>query len=136
MGKKSVKNQASHETAPESPEIESSDAMGIPSPELLELLRLRVAQMNHCEAGLYCHTTILRAQGTDETRLEQLETWETSDAFDGQERAAFALCDQMLKKADDPLPGLLIQELRHYFTKEAIISLTLAVMAANDWNFA
>jgi len=114
-------------------EIPPTDDGGVDS-RLLELVRLRVATIHCCAESIAHHAEILHSRG-ESIQLDELETWKTSSLFDGPERAALALCEQIALDPAEPLPDFLIQEMRHHFTKEAIVSLTMAIMAANDWNF-
>jgi len=107
---------------------------GIPS-KLIELVRLRVAQIHQCPDSIAEHRERLKGFGETEGRLHELETWGPSILFDGQERAALALCETITRNPEQPLPDRLIQEMRRYFTKSAIVSLTLAILAVNDWSF-
>lgn len=80
------------------------------------------------------HQEELEGKGETKRRLTELETWVTSSLFDESERAALALCEKITVDSAHPIPEHLIQEARHYFTKGAIVSLTLAIIAVNDWN--
>lgn len=104
-------------------------------PELLDLVRLRVAQIDRHQDEILCNLAKLKRQGQSMTRFQQLETWGESEAFNPRERAALALCDRVTQNLDAPLPAHLIRELRTYFTKEDIVTLTVAIMAAHDWSF-
>lgn len=103
-------------------------------PHLLDLVRLRVAQIHQCPVSIAMHSEELSAKGETKERLDQLETWGTSSAFDGKERAALALCEKITLDPAPVLPEYLIRETRHYFTKAAIVNLTIAIIAVNDWN--
>lgn len=112
----------------------SDDTYESVDPRLLELVRLRVAQMHHSLGPMEIHAEQLKSMGETEDQLEELETWATSSLFSDQDRAALALCEKITLNPAQPLSELVIQEMRHHFTKQAIISLTLTIMAVNDWN--
>jgi AhpD family alkylhydroperoxidase len=112
-----------------------SENVGSADPRLLELVRLRVAQIHQSPISIEMHLEGLRVRGETEERLQQLETWATSGLFDGRERAALTLCEKITSDESDSLPDYLIQETRHYFNKGTLIKLTLAIMAVNDWHF-
>ena len=107
---------------------------GSAGPRLLELIRLRVAQIHQCPISIALHLEDLQASGESQRRLDHLENWGASPLFDNGERAALALCEKITLDPARPLPDYLIREMRHYFTKEAIVSLTLTIIAVNDWN--
>ncbi len=117
-----------------SPRKVSDEEDGVDS-NLLELVRLRVAQIHQCPVSIENHMEELRAKGETNNRLDQVATWGTSSLFDENERAALALCEKITVDPASPLLDCLIQEMRHYFTKAQIVSLTLAIIAVNDWNF-
>jgi hypothetical protein len=62
-----------------------SIAWRITDPQLLELCRLRLAQLMEVKAEL---------EGADEQLLSDLSTWHSSDAFDERARAALAFAEQ------------------------------------------
>jgi alkylhydroperoxidase family enzyme len=101
---------------------------------VLELARARVAQIHQCPESLAHHTAVLKARG-DGARLDELETWHTSTLFTDAQRAALALCERLTLDPAEPLPDSLLQEMHRYFTNDGIISVTMAIMAAIDWNF-
>jgi alkylhydroperoxidase family enzyme len=103
--------------------------------EVLELVRARVAQIHQCTESLACHTTILKARG-DGARLDELETWQTSTLFTDEERAALALCERITLNQAEPLPDSLLEDMHRYFTNNAIVGVTMAIVAAADWNFS
>ncbi len=73
--------------------------------------------------------------GETERRLQHLETWGTSELFHVRERAALEYCEKITLNPAQPLLDSLIQKMRQYFTKAALVSLTLAIMAVNDWMY-
>ena len=105
-------------------------------PKLLDLVRLRVAQLHQETSSIKEHLADLRDHGETSERLDQLATWGDSTLFDESERAALALCEKLTLDSAGPLNHCLIQEMRHHFTKGAIVSLTVAIVAVNDWNYS
>jgi alkylhydroperoxidase family enzyme len=103
-------------------------------PELLELVRARVAQIHQSLESFACHAATLKAQG-DGARLDELETWQTSTLFTDAQRAALALCERITLDPADPFPDSLPQDMHRHFTNDGIISVTVAIVAAVDWNF-
>jgi AhpD family alkylhydroperoxidase len=58
---------------------------------LLDLIKLRVSQINGCAYCLDIHWKDLRARGESEQRLYGLDAWEESPYYNERERAALAL---------------------------------------------
>ena len=71
-------------------EVFTDDADGA-DPKLLELMRLRVAQIHQCPVSIEMYMGELTAKGETKGRLRQLEAWKTSNLFDAGERAALAI---------------------------------------------
>lgn len=57
-------------------------------PKLVELVNLRVSQINGCHFCLDVHSRRARKAGEDERRLTVLSAWRETDLFTEQERAA------------------------------------------------
>src|ERR1700712_1142867 len=47
-------------------------------PSLLELVKIRASQVNHCAVCLHMHTAAARKQGETEERLYMLDAWRES----------------------------------------------------------
>ncbi|MDX3659148.1 carboxymuconolactone decarboxylase family protein [Streptomyces sp. ID05-26A] len=67
---------------------------GLPAP-LLELLRLRVSQINGCEFCVDLHTRDARNGGESAQRLDALRAWLGSTLFDEREKVALALAEEI-----------------------------------------
>ncbi len=65
-------------------------------PELAQLLRLRVAQINQCAYCLILHTRAARDRGIDAARIDGLAAWQAcGDLYSGMERAALKYCEAL-----------------------------------------
>ena len=65
-------------------------------PVLLELCRLRIAQLLGCDAEAGSRTAVAVAAGLDETTIGELPAWPTSPRFGVRERACLAFCEQFV----------------------------------------
>ncbi len=105
---------------------------GIDKP-LMELVKVRVSQINQCAFCLDMHTKDARALGETEQRLYALSAWRETPFFSGRERAALAWAE-----ANTLLPqGLsdaLFETVRAEFTEAQLTNLTLVIAAINAWN--
>lgn len=63
------------------------------SPLLIELVKIRVSQINGCAFCLRLHTKDSLAKGESPERLSVLPAWRESMYFDEQERSALALTE-------------------------------------------
>jgi alkylhydroperoxidase family enzyme len=83
-------------------------------PVLLELCRLRIAQLLGCEAEQDARTPPALAAGLDEATIADLRAWPTSSRFGSRERACLAFCEQFVidvASLSDDLAGALADEL-------------------------
>ncbi len=109
---------------------------GNASPQLLELVCLRVAEIHGSLDAVEKHREQLEKMGETDERLLCVCIWESSDLFDAQERAALAFCEKITVDPGDPLPQCLIEEMLHHFTESETVSLTLAILSVNEWHLS
>ena len=64
-------------------------------PRLLELVRMRVSQLNNCAYCLDMHSKAARALGEDEQRLHLLATWRDAHIYGARERTALDWCEAL-----------------------------------------
>jgi len=105
---------------------------GVDKP-LMELVKIRVSQINQCAYCLDMHTKDARALGETEQRIYALSAWRETPFFTDRERAALAWAE-----ANTLLPqGVsqqLFEEVREYFSEAQLANLTLAIATINAWN--
>ena len=65
-------------------------------PVVLELCRLRVAQLLGCDGELAERTASARDAGLDEAKIAMLPQWPTSPVFTATERACLAYAEQFV----------------------------------------
>jgi alkylhydroperoxidase family enzyme len=71
-------------------------AWAVVDPVLLELCRLRIAQLLGCEREQEARTPEALAGGLDEATIADLRAWPTSSRFGPRERACLAFCEQFV----------------------------------------
>jgi AhpD family alkylhydroperoxidase len=105
---------------------------GIDKP-LMELVKIRVSQINHCAFCIDMHTRDARAIGETEQRIYALNAWRETPFFTERERAALAWAE-----ANTLLPNgieqALFDEVRQQFSEAQLANLTLAIATINAWN--
>jgi len=69
------------------------------SPLLVELVKIRVSQINGCAFCLRMHTQAAIEKNETPERLAVLPAWWESQYFDAQEKAALALAEQVTSLA-------------------------------------
>jgi len=101
---------------------------------LLELVRLRVSQINGCAFCLHMHSTDLRKGGETEMRLYMLPAWREAPLYSARERAALGWAESLTRLADTGAPDADYEALKVEFTEAEQVQLTLAIGAINAWN--
>ena len=101
---------------------------------LLELVKTRASQINHCAYCLDMHTKDARVQGETEQRLYTLPAWRETPFFSERERAALAWTESLTLIAESNVPDNLYEMARAQFTEKELVELTLAIVAINGWN--
>ena len=102
--------------------------------KLLDLIKLRVSQINGCAYCIDMHWKDLRALGETEQRLYGLDAWQESPYYTDRERAALAWAEAVTNIKDGHVPDSVYEETRRHFSEQEVADLTLAVVAINGWN--
>jgi AhpD family alkylhydroperoxidase len=103
-------------------------------PPLLELVRMRVSQINGCAFCLNMHSRLAIAGGESPRRLFQLDAWDESPVFTDRERAALKWADAVTQAATSRVPDEAYQKAREQFSEKELVDLTWAIVAINGWN--
>ncbi len=103
------------------------------SAHLLELVKIRVSQLNGCAYCLDMHTKDARAAGENEQRIYALSAWRETPFFTPEERSALAWAEALTRIAEG-VPDPLYQDLKENFTDREITGLTSAIVTINAWN--
>src|ERR1044071_3187885 len=102
--------------------------------KLLDLLKLRVSQINGCAYCIDMHWKDLRGLGETEQRLFGLDAWEESPYYTDRERAALAWTESVTNIREGHVPDEVYKRVREFFSEKELADLTLAVAAINSWN--
>jgi AhpD family alkylhydroperoxidase len=101
---------------------------------LLELVRLRASQINHCAYCIDMHTKDARAQGETEQRLYLVSAWREAPFYSDRERAALEWTEAVTNVGDTHVPDNVFERVRQHFDEAELVALTFAVVAINSWN--
>lgn len=101
---------------------------------LLELVKIRVSQINHCAWCLDMHTKDARARGETEQRLYLVSAWREAPFYTERERAALAWAEAVTMVSQEEITDELYAEARRHFTEKELVDLTYAIIAINGWN--
>ncbi len=114
--------------------LETSARQGSVEHSILELVKMRVSQINGCAYCLDMHSKDARAAGETEQRLHVLAAWREAPFYSERERAALAWAEALTLVAKRGVPDALYEQVREQFSEKALVELTLAVIAINGWN--
>jgi AhpD family alkylhydroperoxidase len=105
------------------------------SPILVDLVYLRVSQINNCAFCLDMHTRDLLKKGQSTEKLALLQAWrEAGPVFDARERAALAWAESVTRVADTGVPDQDYEAARAVFEERELIDLTIAIGLMNAYN--
>jgi AhpD family alkylhydroperoxidase len=102
---------------------------------LLELVRIRISQINGCGYCIDIHTKDARAAGESEQRLYCLSAWPETPFYSDRERAALAWAEAVTKLRESQVPDEVYQNARAHFSDKELVDLTMAVIAINGMNW-
>jgi AhpD family alkylhydroperoxidase len=100
---------------------------------LLELVKLRVSQINACSFCTAWHVNAASRLGVATDKLHTIAAWRGAQGFDVRERAALAWAEALTLVADG-VPDDVYAAARSIFSDRELALLTSAVMSANAWN--
>lgn len=101
---------------------------------LLELVKMRVSQINRCAFCLDMHSKDARAAGESEQRLYLLSAWREAPFYTPRERVALAWAEALTELSHNEVDDALYQEARSQFSEQELVDLSYAIIAINSWN--
>ncbi|MDR7003945.1 carboxymuconolactone decarboxylase family protein [Paraburkholderia strydomiana] len=105
------------------------------SPVLVDLVYLRVSQINNCAYCLDMHTRDLLKKGVKVEKLALLQAWaEAGNLFDERERAALAWAESVTRVAQTGVPDEAYEAVRAVFDERELVDLTIAIGLMNTYN--
>jgi AhpD family alkylhydroperoxidase len=108
---------------------------GVP-PATLELVHLRVSQVNGCSACVDAGARTAKKGGETDERLFAVAAWREAPYFTDAERAALALAEAATRLADrpDPVPDEIWNEAAAHFDERGLAALVLMIGVTNLFN--
>ncbi|MBB2894716.1 carboxymuconolactone decarboxylase family protein [Flexivirga oryzae] len=115
--------------------VNAVHGQGVPD-ETLELVHLRVSQINGCSWCLNYGMRSARKAGESDERLMTLAGWRDAPYFTDDERAALLLAEHMTRIADslDPVPDAVWDEVADRYDEKALAALVLWISTTNLFN--
>ena len=104
-------------------------------PALVELVYLRISQINNCAYCLDSHVRDLLKKGQSIEKLALVQAWaEAGNLFDERERAALAWAETVTRVAETGVPDEAYDAARAVFDERDLVDLTIAISLMNAYN--
>lgn len=101
---------------------------------LIELVKVRVSQINGCAFCLKLHLDWARQAGVPAIQLDLLATWRDVDCFDARERAALDWAESLTGMALHHIEDATHERASLQFSEVELAALTTSIAAINAWN--
>lgn len=113
----------------------STEKGGLPR-ETLELVHLRVSQINGCSVCVDMHARGLNKSSDTSERFFAVAAWRDAPYFTDAERAALALAEAVTRLSDrpDPVSDDIWKEAARHYDERALAALILHIALSNVWN--
>jgi len=102
--------------------------------QLLELVFLRVSQINGCAYCVDMHATALRRSDIAPRKLDTVAVWWESRFFDDRERAALGWAEALTRLPTGAPSDAAFNALKPHFDEKGISDLSMAIAVINAWN--
>ena len=105
-------------------------------PATVELVHLRVSQINGCSACVGSGVKAARKAGETEERLATVAAWREAPYFSDAERAALALAEAATRLADrpDPVPDEIWDAAADHYDEKQLAAIILMIAVTNLFN--
>ena len=101
---------------------------------LLELVKLRVSQINGCAFCIAMHVPLARKHGVSEDQLHLLAAWREAPIYSPGERAALAWAEALTRLTGGDVSDAVYAGIRQHFSEKQVADLSFAVAEINAWN--
>ena len=108
---------------------------GVPQ-KTLELVHLRVSQINGCSFCVDSGARSAKRAGETEERLFAIAAWREAPYFTDAERAALVLAEAATRLADrsDPVPDEIWEEAARHYDEKGLGAIVLMIATTNFFN--
>jgi len=110
-----------------------ADESGIDK-QIVELVKLRVSQINNCAFCLQIHLNVSRKLGIAQEKLDLVATWEEAGIFSEKECAALAWAEKLAHLAGRSVSDEDYAAVRRHFSEEEVVFLSVSIATINAWN--
>ena len=104
-------------------------------PTVLDLVKIRASQINHCAFCLDMHSKDALAAGESAERIIQLDAWaESKHFYTAKESAALELTEAITVLTDGFVPDEVYERAANVFDETELARLIVAITTINAWN--
>ncbi|TCR87946.1 carboxymuconolactone decarboxylase family protein [Rhizobium sp. BK376] len=103
-------------------------------PKLMELIKVRVSQINGCTHCLHMHRQDALKMGETDERMLLLSAWRESQLYTEQERAALAWAEALTNIREGHASDADYEAARTQFSEDELLTLSIGVAMINAWN--
>ncbi|MEV0596215.1 carboxymuconolactone decarboxylase family protein [Nonomuraea cavernae] len=101
----------------------------------IELVKLRVSQINGCGFCVDMHSRDLKKAGESDERLWSVAAWREAPYYTPAERAALALAEEATRLADrEAVPDEVWRQAAEHYDEKELATLVVAIAMINAWN--
>ena len=101
---------------------------------LLELVKMRVSQINGCAFCIAMHVPLARKHGVSDDQLHLLAAWREAPIYSAKERAALAWAEALTHLTGGDVSDTVYAEMQQNFSDKDVADLSFAVAEINAWN--
>ena len=102
--------------------------------KLVELVKLRVSQVNGCGYCVNMHSADAIKAGETQKRVFAMSAWWETPFFSPEERAAFRLAEEVTLISQGGVTETTYQEANKHFSESEIAQLIFIATVINSWN--
>jgi len=107
---------------------------GVVEARLLDLIKLRAAQISGCPQCIEMHSKAARAHGETEQRLVTISAWLPSRLFSERERAALSWTEVVTHGSEGQFSEQAYAEARACLDEQSLVALTSVIFTIKSWN--
>lgn len=102
--------------------------------EIVELLKIRVSQINGCAFCLQFHLNLAREANVAREKLDLVATWRDAGIYSAREMAALEWAEALTTQAQHHISDELYAGASRHFSEQEFVFLTAAIGHINFWN--
>lgn len=101
---------------------------------LLELVKLRVSQINSCAYCIDMHYKEAIHAGETPLRLISVGAWRETPYYTAKEQAVLAFAETLTHLLPEEHSDHILDDMKKHFSNQEIANFTLAIAQINSWN--